>query len=612
MLIPRRFACLSALCATLAACSSTPTERIEDARFGITSEELEAHISFLAHDSLEGRETGTEGCQKAAEYMATQMRAAGLQFAGDFETYMQHFSTPSGRRIQASTSFSVPGMDCRLNENFAVGLGIGRSSGEGELFFVGYGIHAPDLEHDDYAGVNVEGKIVVALSGAPGQEEGEGRFTSTERGGALAMPRAKFEAAKHHGATGMILVQSARHMGKQSETLPRYVSDRGAAGMSFAAIHVTGNFGEDLLSQASIDVSEMTEQLTHGKNHSRSLAPLTAHLKIDTEPILRHSANVIGFLPGQGTQKDEVVILGAHYDHIGHGYTSSLGGVGQVHNGADDNASGCAALLEIAAACSERAADLNRTLVFIAFSGEEMGLRGSSHYTQNPRFPLEKTVAMINLDMIGRSQDGFCAVGPVSTSMAFEGLPEQLAEQIDAPLKVDTSAHAISLGTSDHQSFLHAGIPAVTFFSGLHEDYHRPSDDVIKINLAGTRMIAHLAYEMLTTVESQPQRPDFQRPDLTAGYWSGDASKRPWFGSIPDVAREGNEGLLLRDVIVGSPAHQAGLRSGDVLLNMNGQVVRNLQDFTSFLRQRDAGDRVAVVVQRGGEQIQTEVELILR
>jgi hypothetical protein len=323
--------------------------------------------------------------------------------------------------------------------------------------------------------------------------------------------------------------------------------------------------------------------------------------------VLREKAevkNVVGVLAGDGPLAEEAVVIGAHYDHLGWGGPGSGSLSPQekaIHNGADDNASGVAALLETARALAAHEATPRRTLVFVAFTAEESGLLGSGHYLGQPVVPLEKTVAMLNMDMIGRLRDEKLIVGGSGTAADFEPLLDRLAERHGLKITKDPGG----FGPSDHASFYAKKIPVLHFFTGSHDLYHRPGDDPGTLNVSGMRRIGALVADAAAEIALAPERPAYVSVARPARRSGGD---RPYFGSIPDFAHQG-PGYAISGVAEGSPAHRAGLMPGDVITGLADSRIGNLDDFDSALRKHRGGDRIRVVVGRGGAEQTLEVVL---
>jgi Iap family predicted aminopeptidase len=307
-------------------------------------------------------------------------------------------------------------------------------------------------------------------------------------------------------------------------------------------------------------------------------------------------------LEGEGPLADETIVVGAHYDHLGRGGAGSLAPwTRDIHNGADDNASGTSALLEVARRLAERGEKPQRRIVFIAFTGEEKGLLGSAHYVRNPAFSLEKTVAMINMDMVGRLTDDKLVVYGTGTAEGFEQLVDRLNEEHGFKITKNESGY----GPSDHTSFYAKGIPVMHLFTGNHRDYHRPSDDSDKVNVEGMRRVTDLVEDIVTQIAENPERPKYletKRPQMAG------RGKFPYFGSIPDYASNDN-GLALQDVAKDGPAAKGGLKGGDVIVEFGGQAVTGIEDFAAALSKHKGGDRVEVKYLREGKTLTTEVTL---
>ncbi len=326
-------------------------------------------------------------------------------------------------------------------------------------------------------------------------------------------------------------------------------------------------------------------------------------LLIDIETTRATVNNVLAWLPGQS---DEYVIVGAHYDHLGRGNFDSLAPsqIGQIHPGADDNASGTAGVLELARLLAPERGQLKRSILFMNFSGEELGLLGSAAWVKHPTRPLEKAVAMLNMDMIGRIKDDKVYIGGVGTGSTFKAVLEQA--QKDAPFKIEYSAGGYS--SSDHTSFVAKKIPVLFFFSGLHSDYHKPSDTWDKINAPSAARLLDLVENAVVQLANAPDVPAFQvvAEDKPAG--GGGSGYGPYFGSIPDFGQTEN-GVKFSDVKPNSPAAKAGLKAGDVLIQFGDKPVKNLYDFTDALRRSKVGDVVEVKVLRDGQTVTASVKL---
>ncbi len=370
---------------------------------------------------------------------------------------------------------------------------------------------------------------------------------------------------------------------------------------------------EGWLKSAGKSLAELQQGIDNSSHPNSFVLPESAQvsLAVNIEHMHAKVANVVGYLPGK---TDEYIVIGAHYDHLGYGDSNSLAPsqIGQIHFGADDNASGTAGVLELARIFSQRARQgeqLKRGILFITFSGEELGLLGSADWVNHPTLPLDKAVAMINMDMIGRLRDDKLYVGGVGTAAGFRSMVEQAADKDG--FHVDYSFRGES--SSDHTSFLSKKIPVLFFFSGLHSDYHKPSDTWDKINAQGGARIVTLVEQLAGEIANGDPEPRFVAAAAIPnphGEGVGDAVSGygPYFGSVPDFGAE-IDGVKFADIHAQSPAGKAGLKAGDVLVQFGGMTIHNLYDFTDALRRSHVGQTVEVKVLRNGQPVTARVTL---
>lgn len=576
----------------------------------ISGQSYRESVRFLAADSMKGRLTGTPELERAARWIAARFRKLGLRPVPGQRDYFQRFqvtvsaSLGKGNRLAESAGEAKPKVYASGQDyqplNFS---GIGRVAGE--VVFAGYGITAPEYGYDDYAGVDVKGKIVIVLRHEP-QEFDEKSVFAGRAYTTHARVLNKAVNARFHGAAAVLLVNDIANHAEEEDRLERFTGRVGPDSAGIPVVQVRAALVEEWLKRAGTGLKEWIEET------DRTLKPRAAaipglRLEVAADVTRRQSAspNVAAYLPGE---TDEYVIVGAHFDHLGLGQQSSLAPdlAGKaVHPGADDNASGTAGLLELAAYFAGRPKQ-KRGILFLAFSGEELGLIGSNYYVNHPLLPLEKAVAMINMDMIGRIQDGRVYVGGTGTG---DSLKEILEEAMaGSPLRFDFSDQG-GMGSSDHFSFVNRQIPVLFFFSGLHADYHKPSDTWDKINAeAAVQMLEVVGRvtERLAGAEARPRYVKVQMPQQPAV--AGSAGSGAWFGSVPDMG-ESKDGFRLSDVMKGSPAEEAGLKGGDVIVEFDGKAITNLYDFTYALRTKKPGDTVVVKYRRGGQLHETRATL---
>ena len=487
----------------------------------IEPDQLLAHIKFLASDELKGRSNGSPELERAAEYIAMQFRNDGLQPAGDNGSWYQPFELQAGLTVGRDNRLSIEGegQHVRLTlgtSYFPVGAPFNDmpdvASAEIEnvpLVFAGYGLAVPSVGYDDYANVDVADKAVLIFSHEPQERDPNSRLN-----GNRPVPQttvdAKASLARRHGARALIVVMDPVH---QIDDAPYslFSADPDAESEPIPVLRVRRQEMQPLLDAWGLDAV--------AKQIDRDLQPRSRPLPTGKVTYVEHLSrnrrivrNVVGVLPGSDPQKSkEAVVIGAHYDHVGLGGRLSVAPerTGEIHNGADDNASGTAAIMEMAKAAVSQRARFPRTLVFIAFAGEERGLLGSAHYAGKPYIPMDNTVGMLNLDMVGRAN------GSVDVS----GL--DLSPSIEADLQAASSASGDQLkvrregpgaGRSDDSSFIDKRVPAINFFTGFHSDYHRPGDDWEKIDARGVSRVAALALELAARLAARNDRPEFVPP----------------------------------------------------------------------------------------------------
>ncbi|RPH55742.1 MAG: M28 family peptidase, partial [Acidobacteria bacterium] len=569
---------------------------------------------------------GTPGLERAADYIAMQFRAAGLEPGGDDRTYFQKFELVSGLSVGSSNTLTLTGPQgsrtLRLGNDYEP-LSIATPDGQrpaeqtvsAPLVFAGYGISAPSYNYDDYAGLDVTGKIVLLLRHEPQENDERSVFQGRTHSEHATFVR-KAQVARSRGARAILLVEDPRHADQTD--FSRWLREPQAEEYGLPLLHISRARVQEVVGP-QIDFDEIMRGIDADlKPRSRELQGVSVTYTQNLTKNRHVVKNVIGILRGSDPAKaGESVVLGAHYDHLGMSGRFSLteGSTGQVHNGADDNASGTAAIIEMAKlAVAAKGAKLPRSLVFIAFAGEELGLLGSRHYVSHPALPIEQTVAMINLDMVGRT-NGRILVSGLETA---PDLKEDLeAAKAGLSINVGTSREgSAGLGASDDTSFLLRRVPSIFFFSGLHADYHRPSDDWDKIDSPGGSAVASLAYGLAARIAVRQDRIAFVPPPAqTASGSTGSASTGgygPYFGSIPDFAEGDSTGVKFAEVREGSPAAKAGLQRDDVMTSFGGMPIKTLYDFTFALREKKPGDKVEVVVLRNGKEIRTVVELTNR
>jgi hypothetical protein len=602
----RRFPLAVLLCLFLSVSTASATLQLSE----LSPERYLQHVSFLASEDLKGRGNGTPELERAAEYIARQLRAYGLRPAGDNGTYFQKFEITVGAEITSRNSLRVGNTSKQRDRDFVTMPISSSGTYEGPVVFAGYGITSEALNWDDYAGVDVKDKAVLVFRHDPEETNPAGRFG--REAGSPTTFISKARNARQHGAKAILFITDPNNHTNELDSVGRATADLEFRDMSIVAMHVTRDAVAALFETAGKDLAEVQRAIDQARNpQSFEIPGSKIRVVSDVRPIRKTIRNVLAALPGSDSSlKDEWVIIGGHYDHLGLGDRNSMSqaDVGKIHHGADDNASGTAGVLELARMASQNPQAFKRSLLFMTFAGEENGLFGSSHFVNNPTMPLSAITAMINMDMIGRLSGRRLAVMGVGTAPEFRAWIDEANKPLGLEIALSSGGHE----GSDHLSFDGKRIPTLFFFSGLHSDYHRPTDTVEKIDAKGAVQVLSLVAGAAERMANAPVKIAYtevkeDRPQ-TAG---GGSAYATYFGSVPDF-RDDLNGVLFADVHADSPAGRAGLRAGDLLVEFGGEPVKNLYDFTDALGSKKPGDVVPVVVKRDGASIRVNVTLEVR
>jgi hypothetical protein len=482
----------------------------------IAADALLGHIRFLASDELGGRGNGSAGLERAADYIAACFEAAGLRPGGPDGGWFQPFELTAGLTIGEGNSLTVRAGSTSIglslgNSYYPLAASPAEDASAGRaalravpLVFAGHGISAPAFEYDDYDGLDVTDKAVLIFSHEP-QENQRGSRLNGRRPLRATTLRSKARAARSRGALALLVVSDPTHRVDQVnyEHFP-IVAD--AEDHQIPVLRLSRDHMDPLLREWGLDdVASMIDRDLMPR--SRPLPGATVDYTQRLSSNRRTVRNVVGILDGADVATArQSVVLGAHYDHVGLGgrFSNAPERTGEIHNGADDNASGIAALIEIARSAAVERVRFPRSLVFVAFAGEERGLLGSRHYVDAPAMPLADTVTMLNLDMIGRAH-GSVEIGGLESAAAIRADIDAAALIAD----VDVRSGGPGAGRSDDASFVDKRIPALHFFTGFHDDYHRPGDDWDRIDTEGTARVATLAFELAARIAARADRPPF-------------------------------------------------------------------------------------------------------
>ncbi len=573
---------------------------------------LKGHARFLASDKLTGRGIDTPGIRLARDYIAGEFAKLGLQPGGDNGSYLQSFEVATGVRVKQPTSLTLGNQPALTLKQDWTPLGFSVSKKvETQVVFAGYGITVKDYGYDDYRDIDAKGKIVIVLRYEPPPKDDKSPFRKYPNYSIHAALRTKANNARDHGAVGMILVDLHQQDNAKREFIST-TSSLWRGGTSLVAVQAARAPIEKWLESYGLSLTELRDKIDHEEKPASMDVPAgKATLEVNLEEIRQPTENVVAILPGSDPHlKNESVVIGAHYDHIGFGDygTRNSSTEGQIHHGADDNASGTAVLLDLARQLSESDIKPARTVVFAAFSAEELGLFGSRHYVNHPAVPLSSSKAMINLDMVGRLRDGRVTVFGTRSAQEFSGIVNNAAKQ----LRLEIS-ESDGIGRSDHMSFYSKRVPALHFFTGVHSDYHAPGDTWDKLNLEGMAKISELVLATIRSIVNTNAPLHFA--SLPSAPVAHSISEGPasttYLGSIPDYSGA-NEGVRLAGVSAGSPAALAGMREGDVIVMLAETKVQNLEDLMLALGSKKPGDEVEIVVLRGTQPIKLKAVLRAR
>jgi Tol biopolymer transport system component len=556
------------------------------------AERIKADATWLADPAREGRGVGTAGLAAAGGWIEQRMQTLGLQPLGDGGGYRAGFQVTTATRRGAATRLQIAGRE--VSADLFAPLGF---SAQGNVaapaVLAGYGLQDAELGLDDYKGLDVRGKIVVVRRFVP-EHEKLSTPDAQRRAGDL---RKKAFVARTLGAKALLIVdwpvqpKPSGPAAKGGEVTPLPMeSSLPALGPEGA-----GDAGIPVLMVRRAALEPVWKQLA-----ARQRVELALNVALDVEHT--PAFNVVGRIAAPNPHGEGPIIIGAHYDHLGYGGPESLAPDSHTpHLGADDNASGTATVLEIARALTENRSALTRDVVIALFSGEELGVLGSSALVAAKPAWLQGAQAMLNLDMVGRLRGNTLTV--LGSDSAREWVP--LVEAACDQARVVCRASGDGYGPSDHMSFYTAGLPVLHFFTGAHSDYHKPSDSAAKLNAAGMARVAEVV--AMVALAAQATKLTFQR--AAAPQVRGDA--RSWnasLGTVPDYAGppNGQSGVLLADVRPGGAAEQAGMRRGDILTRLGRFDVRSVEDLMFVLMQAKPGETVTALVLRDGRQVQLE------
>ena len=584
-----------------------------DVRTAHSPSRTKPHVEALASERLEGRLAGSNGERLASNYIVWQLRRIGAKPLPGKRDYLLPFEFTAGTR-DGGSRVNVEIREPRVS---SAGGGVfgppqvralsfsDNGDATGPVVFAGYGIVVPESQnfgYDSYATLDVKDKVVLVLRYFPEDADQKTKGILAR----YADPRYKAMAARQHGAKAMLVVTGPRSP-NAGELVPM-TFDTALSGSGIVAASVAGSVGDAMfasLGDPGKTLEAAQKALDSANPHIAGFeipVTLSVHASVIREKRTGH--NVVGYLPATtrttGIQRPWIA-LGAHYDHLGHGESgNSLADkrdAGKIHFGADDNASGTAAVLAIGEMLAKE--PRHRNIVLDLWSGEELGLLGSTAFVSAPPLPLDQFEAYLNFDMVGRMQDNKLTVQATGTSPAWGRILEQANVAAGFALLLQEDPYQ----PTDVTSFNSAGIPCLNFFTGTHMDYHRPSDTADKIDYDDLDRVAEFAAAIARRIAALDPPPAFTKVEQKTDR-GGRAGTRVFTGTVPDYSTE-VKGLLLSGVIGGGPAEQAGLQKGDIIVEIAGQTISNIYDYTYALDVLKIGQAAKVIYIRSGQRRET-------
>jgi hypothetical protein len=559
---------------------------------------------------MDGRLTGSKGEKASAEYIAKRFHDMGVMPFDEKSGYFQTFPFTAGVKI-------IPGQNTmtvqsggekrvlQVDKDFRPLAFSENATVEGPVAFAGYGLKTPGTgAYDSYGDFDVKDKIVLVLNYVPEGVTVDRRMELNMYAGA----RYKAMIAREKGAKAILFVTGPTS--PNAGALSKLGFDQTLAGSGIPVASISGEIADMLFKSHDQSLKDLQAQLDVENPHAAAtfdFTGVTVSLTADIEREMGDGRNVIGYLPAWQKKDAPMIVIGAHYDHLGHGEDNSLarkGEEGQIHNGADDNASGTATMMEIAHALSDmrkqhRELFLNYGIVFAAWSGEELGIIGSNYFVDHPPVPKERIAAYINFDMVGRMKDNTLIVQGAGSSDAWKGLVEKDNVPIGFNVKLDDDPYL----PTDVTAFYPKGVPVLAFFTGNHEDYHRPTDDIETLNYDDMARVAQLATNVTLDLMKRDTPPAYAKVAPTSDHSGSRASMRVYLGTIPDYSPGEIEGVKLSGVKSGGPAEKAGLQGGDVIVEIATKSIKNIYDYTYAMDALKIGEGVPIIIVRDGKRV---------
>jgi aminopeptidase YwaD len=558
----------------------------------ISVKDLKADVYYLASDSLKGRKPGTPGGNLAAEYIRKQFQACNLKMTGD--NGFQYFEIISDVALGDENNLKFEGFTGEVKKDFIPLAYSSNGTLDAPVVFAGYGfdIDQDSLKWNDYNGMDVKGKWVMILRADPELDSSESKFIP------FSDLRGKILTAKDHGAAGVLVVTPVA-LDKEDKLIP-LTTDNNDVTSGIPVINIKRKVANQIIRPSGFRIDSL-EMILNRTKQPRSLS-LPALVNATSSILLKRekTENVIGILEGNDPLlKDQYIVIGAHYDHLGFGGTGSGSRVPDtvaIHNGADDNASGTAMVIEMAGKLSSVKKELKRSVIFVAFSGEEMGLLGSKYFVDHCPVDLKKIDAMFNFDMVGRFDKDKNNISVSGTGTSMES--DSIVKKYETGLPFTVTHSPDGYGPSDHASFYSSNIPVFYFTTGAHTDYHTPLDDADKLDYEKEKEIGDFAFKIILDVDGMSKPLAFKASGSKESSGRGGRRLNVKLGIMPDFAGTEKQGLRVDGVTKDGPADKGGIKKGDIIISINGMKVRDIYEYMSRLGKLKHGQTISVEVIR--------------
>ena len=565
----------------------------------ISEKDIMKHIRFLSDDKRAGRYPGTRGSKDVIAYLINQLKSYGVQPAGEGSSFKQTFSILDSVKIGRNNSLKINDRPLNIEKDYIPLWFSGNSSVSAEVVFAGYGINliTDSLVWNDYKDLNVDGKWVMVMRHSPERENPHSVYAPHSD------LHKKMIEARDRGAAGIIFISQV----EDSTLIPfKYIPGYSKSGIP--AIQIDNEVADNILNSVGSSRKIIQDKMNNNlKPESFKISNIKISANVELKNIYSRAANVIGKIVSRNHKyRDEYVVIGAHFDHLGYGGPGSGSlkpDTNAIHNGANDNASGTAGLLELAHKLQNNRQLLKRSILLIGFDAEERGLLGSKYFIQNPTVEKSNIVTMINMDMIGKMKDSTVVIGGVGTSPIFEKILDSLS--IDSGLKFEFNQ--AGYGPSDHASFYSENIPVLFFFTGDYDNnYHLPEDDWQSINLKGERQILNVIHNLVIHISRQNLKPSFTLAGPKKQQTQRNNNKIK-LGIIPHYGGT-IDGLKIDKIYdPNGPAARAGIRSGDIIKSINKKPVKDIYEYMKRIKDLKKGQSVSMDIKRDGRIIMLTV-----